>query len=73
MSLVTITFPGVVPQTFVVEMIAPLPLDDYEPSTKALALGDKCSASILLADSSRRLIVPNVNEWRGLNLLDMEL
>lgn len=33
-------------------------------------IGDECAAKVLLADSSRQLLIPNAAEWRGMHYLD---
>ncbi len=37
-----------------------------------IGLGDKCAARILLADRSRRVLIPSAYEWRGVGLLERD-
>ena len=47
-------------------------VDEYNHMISAGSLGDRLAAEIILRDHSRRIVVPSVGEWYGVNWLEYD-
>jgi len=45
---------------------------EYNRMLSAGSLGDRLAAEIILRDHSRRIVVPSVSEWYGVNWLEYD-
>jgi len=47
-------------------------VDEYNRMLSAGPLGDRLVAEIILRDHSRKIVVPSMNEWWGINWLEYD-
>jgi hypothetical protein len=47
-------------------------VDEYNQMLSADLLGNRLAAEIILRDHSRRIVVPSVSEWCGVNWLEYD-